>query len=115
MNKVDTRTWFSVVFQKKLLKTCFNKNREKVSLEEVYKSHGTLKLYDVQALVHAWGFCYYTLFTSWGPVTTVSIKMAAVSSQEQMTGDQNHFSLRCLHTNRYDDETDSYFGEDWFN
>ncbi len=35
----------------------------------MYKSHGTLKLYvsqDVQALVHAWGFCYYTLFTSWG-------------------------------------------------
>lgn len=49
------------------------------------------------------------------PVTTVSIKMAAVSSQEQMKGDQHHFSLRRLHRNRYDDETDSYFGEDWLN
>lgn len=70
MYKLDTRTWFSVGFQKILLKTCFSKDRErKCRLEEVYKSHGTLKHYvsqDVQALVHTWGFCYHTLFTSWG-------------------------------------------------
>lgn len=98
--KVDTRTWFSVGFRKILLKTCFSRDREKVSFGgsvQVTWDSQTLRLSRCASISAYMGLLQSHTLHFLRPVTTVSDKMAAVRAHKDRWKQIQHpFSLKSL-------------------